>query len=77
MKIKQLQPALNCSRENNYLFVTITGTFVFVLSADLGCFLWIKQAAKLQCSKKVMYSHISARFVARTSGDHFALDIIV
>ena len=51
--------------------------FVFVSSADLGCFLWIKQATKPQCSKKVMYSHILARFVAGTSGDHFALDINV
>ena len=39
---------------------------VFVSSADFGCYLWIKQATKLQCSKKVMYSHISASFVTGT-----------
>ena len=44
---------------------TITATFVFVSSADFGCFLWIKQATKLQCSKKVMYSHILTRSVTR------------
>ena len=54
---------------------TITATFVFVSSADLGCCLWIKQAAKLQCSKKVMYSHILTRFVVGTSGDHIVFDI--